>query len=109
MKGKCIRNVWILFPLNLHIRINEIVERGTGLRRTNPQIASHGELHAVHIVGSKIVIVQLGVLPRPRDVPWNPTDAVYIEIEPAVIPGYFRRMLVGRQWEAYFKAGRNLL
>src|SRR5579871_1694392 len=80
LKRKRQRNVWILLPLNLNVRVHEIVQRFAFLRGRKPQVASHAELHTIYIMGSEKVITLLGMLPGFRNVDGNPSLAVDVKV-----------------------------
>ena len=103
------RHIGIFLAANLHVGIDEIIQRRSILRRAEAQVASHGELHPVGVVGSEEIVPLLLVLPRLRDVYRNPTMRRLEEIGPAVIAGDLGGVLVRRQGKSNFKARGNSL
>jgi hypothetical protein len=74
------------------------------LRRLQAQIPSHAELHPVGVVRAKEIIAFVWMLPGFRNVHWNPSFSIDIEIGPAVISGDLAGMLVRRKRESDLEA-----
>ena len=100
---------WILLAVHFHVRIDKVIQRLALLRRIQPQIAAHAELHAVHVVRAEEVVAFLRMLPRLGDVHRNPSFAVDVKIGPAVVAGDLGGMFVGRQRESDLEARGNAL
>src|ERR1017187_2636701 len=71
-KRKRNRHIGIFLPANLHVGIDKIIQRRSGLRRFELQIAALGELHSVHIVRAEEIIMFLRMLPGFGDIDRHP-------------------------------------
>src|SRR5580700_6848114 len=99
----------MFFSADLHVWIDKIVQRGAFLSGGEFEIPSLRELHPVHVMCAKEIIVFLLVLPGLRNIDRHPPHRIKIKLGPAVVPGNLGGMLVGREREAYLKARWNLL
>src|SRR5580704_1100958 len=61
--------------IELGVGINEIVERIALLCLVEPQIASRGELDAIHIVRAEEIFALVGMLPGFGCIHWKPAAA----------------------------------
>src|SRR5579863_159082 len=60
---KCQRHVRIFLPVHFHVRIDKIIPWLAILRGIQLQVASHTELHAVHVMRTEKIVALLLMLP----------------------------------------------
>src|ERR1051326_8721505 len=94
-------------PINLRIRIDEVVQRIAMLPRCEHHITTLGELDAILIVMTEEILALIGILGRLRCIDWNPAHALRIELGPAMVACDPSLPPVGGQREADREPRRN--
>src|SRR5713101_8603542 len=92
-------------PVQLGVRIDEVVQRLAALLGPEPDVAPEREEDAVRIVRAKEIVALGGVLPGLRSVHRHPAEALEVELGPAVVARYVAFGLVLRQGKADLEAG----
>src|SRR5437660_847810 len=71
-KGKSIGDIGIGFSVQLHVRINEIIQPLVMLFGAELKVSPHRELETIYVISAKEIIFLFLVLPGFRDVHWYP-------------------------------------
>src|ERR1700720_2525338 len=70
-------------PVHLSVGVDKVIQRLPSLRRVQPDVPTHGKLHAIVIMRSEKIIPLLRMLPRLGSIHRNPSISRQIKLGPA--------------------------